>query len=98
MFICIDRDDIKPANAICELRSFCEEDGGGANQFSLLVNINRQAGAGEWVVRAVAHLDEHEAVLVLHNQVYLAQASSKILTNQSKALATQILEGEVLGV
>lgn len=98
MLIGVDRDDIKSADTVCELLPLCEEYSSRTDQFSLLVNINRQAGARKTVVRAVAHLDEYEAVFILHNQVDFAEAGSKILADQVQAMTTKKLKRELLGV
>ena len=87
MLIGVDRYDVKPANTVRKLRPLRKEHGSCANKFALLVNINRQAGAGKTVARAVAHFDEYQAVSVLHNQVDLAKTSSIILADQGQALA-----------
>jgi hypothetical protein len=96
--VCVDRDDIESAHAVDELFPLGEKHGGCANEFSLLVNINRQAGLREIVVRAKTHLNEYEAIPVLHYQVDFTKAGAEILADRGQALAQKILESLVLGI
>ena len=45
LIVSIDRHDVKATHSVGKLRSLCKEQGSGANQFALFVNIDGEAGA-----------------------------------------------------
>jgi hypothetical protein len=85
VLIGVDRDDIKSADAVRVLIPLGEKHGSRTYQLALLVNIYREPGARKFVVRAIPHLNEHEARSVSHNQVDFTKAGVEILINLGQA-------------
>src|SRR3989338_6862532 len=71
--------------------------GGGAQPalFAAVHGLGRRAEVGAC---AVAHLDEHQAVAVLHYQVDLAPGAAVVTREHGKAILPQVVAGSVLGL
>jgi hypothetical protein len=66
---------------------------GRSAQFALFDEIDCVGGGCQTLPRAIADLDEDEALGVQHDEVYFAQAATKIAFNRIKPPLLQVSEG-----
>src|SRR5690606_20300201 len=90
------RNYIKAAWLVGALREARQVMPGRQHQASLLALVNGCQRAAEIVLGAVAHLDKHQRVAMLHDQVDFAKPAAPVLRYQFEALFAQPLAGKLL--
>ncbi len=95
--LAVQGDDIEAAGQACEGWVLLEKLLGGTNQSCLFARIDAGRRAAPGGMATIAYLDEHQMVVVAHDQVQFPQAAAPVPLEQAQSLALQELTGALLG-
>jgi hypothetical protein len=80
-----------------ESRPGCKEHFGSPDQFALLAPVDGQGSTRECSGGAITNLDEHQAIMIQHNEVDFAMAAAVIALNLFQPPVCQVSTRKLLG-
>jgi hypothetical protein len=93
----IDADHIESYRVIRKGRAGCEEHLGGQDELVLLVSVYCQRSAGERAGRSITHFDEHQAILIEHDEIDFAAAATVIARDLLQTPAFEVSARKLFG-